>query len=1652
MRNCPDRIVLKKLLLFLLIPFFFPNPGRAQYTNQWINFSQSYYRIPIAKTGIYRLTYSDLQSAGIPVGSVDPRFLQLYHRGQEQAIVVQGQSDASFDPSDYLEFYGQINDGTRDVKLYQSPSLQPHPYYNLYTDTTAYFLTWSALPPAGKRMNNFFENNVTGIPTEVAQNHIERNLYTSQYSGGKTISNGEIQSTVFDEGEGWTDNFICTVNSGCTGFKDYLINNLDHDVTTAGNPVLDLLIVGRDELTHKTEVWVGPNPGALRLVASNNFVDFETQWITADLTWADIAGGQLLVEVKALGVAGIRDKISVSFIQVTLPQDFDLTGQTSKWLPLNPNAGGKSYVEITNSPANARIWDVTDPDNVSTIGTNLSSGILSAVVSGTATARTLLVSNEINKPSIAAVAFQSIDPLSYDYLIVTHASLLSAVQSYSAYRASPNGGSYHPLVVTVDQLYNQFNYGETSPLGIYEFVKLMVQSGSPKYLFLIGKGRDVSAGYQRHPSGFKDLVPSAGLPASDMVFSAGLNGSGYGPSLPTGRISTSTPAQVTAYLSKVMEMESTPITLPWRKQGLHLSGGIQTQPVNELVQFRQYLDGFKTIAEGIYWGGQITTIAKHDANAVEQINIADEVNSGENMITFFGHSSPGTIDIDIGYVTDPTLGYNNPGKYPVFLINGCNAGNFFADGVSFGEDWMLAANRGARAFIAHSSFGFTYTLQEYSDLFYRVGFADSIFITKGIGDVQKEVAVQYLDNFGSQMADIAQVQQMVLLGDPAIKLFGTATPDYATDDASVSLQSLDGKPVTALSDSFAVHVIVKNLGAAKQEVLKVELTRTFNDNSKMIYDSVFIAPLYQDTLVFKLKKGTVSGYGNNQFKVVLDPDNLILELDETNNTGILNKLIPLGGTKNLIPYPYAIVHQSSLDLIFQCTDILSGTRAFQLEIDTVDSFNSPFFQHKVVSGNVLAKSPFDLLSKDSLVYYWRTKLDQPTPDESTDWVLSSFTFINNGPEGWIQKRFGQLFENSFSGLVRDLPAGELEFIRTSADLYVKTFGDNNPSPSTAVSVKINNAEFNLATQGQPCRDNTLNIIAFNKTSLVPYAGLPFSFQDPRTCGREPQVINSFMLNEMETGLGNDLAAMVDAIQTSDSVLLFSIGNANYSSWSASLKTKLHDLGILESQLSGLQDGDPLIILGRKGSSAGTAKIFTAAASPANQQVLQMAETITGRYTSGTMTSVSIGPALQWIKMIPGAAKIQPSDIYRFVCYGIKDDGTSDLLIDNISGEVDLSSIDAYVYPYLKLEMSTQDDVNLDPVQLSKWIVEYTPVPEGVLLMNGPTHPSPVAEGQDWRSDFKFVNISDKTFGDSLTVNFETLNLPKLTKTSNTFRIAPPSPGDTTFFSVATDTRNKAGKNNINVYVNPKILPEQFYENNVADLENFLIVKPDTLAPVLEVTIDGRFVADGDFISPNPVILIRIRDENKFLFKTDTTGIRIVLTYPCSTADCPGQQIFFSRSDVRWFPATATSDFRVEFKPTNLPDGDYTLFVQAADESGNKSGAEPYVVTFKVLNELTFAFQSVYPNPSSGSFFFNFIVSGNVPPDDFALQIYSLDGRVVHEFDNRHITDFHVGTNQLVWEPLDHAGNSLPGGMYLYHLRIVVGGREFAESGKLILVR
>ncbi|MEI9919808.1 MAG: C25 family cysteine peptidase [Bacteroidota bacterium] len=1633
----------------------------AQHSNNWVQYNQPYYKISVTSTGIFRLTYDQLQLAGVPVNSIDPRLIQVYHRGVEQAILFkhnQQPADNKFDSGEYLEFYGHRNDGELDSKLYMPASVQPHKYYNLFSDTTAYFLTVNPLPVQGKRIGQFDQVN-TGLPKETSQINEQLRVYTSEYNIGFTIQQNCIQS-YFDEGEGWTGETICTVNGGCIDQRDFILDQLTN-VVGSSQPALEVLLTGRIDGGHSAEVYVGPNVSSVRLVASKIFNDYTNALISLPIASTDIGSdGRLIVRVKALGIAGIRDRISVAYIKVRAQQKFDLVSAATKTMELNTNSdpGAKSYIEIDNAPSGTRLWDITDLSNIVQVGTHPSGSLLTAVVPNTNVARKIYASSTFMVPDVSSIKQRTFRDLNTaaNYIVVSNKVLTQPgldyadpVRAFAGYRASAAGGGYDTLTVMIDQLYDQFNYGETSPGAITEFMRYMIGNGNPQYLFLIGKGREIPQNYYRHtpgPAEMKDLVPTAGYPASDMLFTAGLKGDPFVPAIATGRLTANTSTQVAAYLNKVKEVEGEAFDDLWHKQVLHLSGG---NDPSEIVRFREYVSGFEKIARGDYYGGNVTTLSKHGFDEIEIINVTTQVNAGLNMITFFGHSAPNITDIDIGFVTDPLLNYNNPGKYPVILLNGCNAGEYFNDGESFGENWVMTPNKGARSFIANSSFGFELPLQDYTKYLYNIGFADSLFITRGIGDVQQEAARQLMAAYGTARSFYtAQVLQMVLLGDPAMKLFGASKPDFQTSSADINVVSSDGKPIHALSDSLEVEIITRNLGRTTKMPLNVKVVHTIG-GIETEYEMQYNSVLFEDTLRLAISRGSGNFYGDNKIEVFLDPGNKIDELDESNNTGEWTKLIVFNGTQNLQPANFGIVTTKTIDALFQDTDVLTGEKTYDLQLDTTRLFNSPFLQTKTVTGKILLRSTFTLLDKDSTAYYWRSK---PTDKTDEEWETTSFSYIMNGPTGWAQIAFEQLLFDSFDDLVPNENKKRFDYRTTHVDVIVKTFGSNDPEPAITPSVIIDGNEYYYSPAQFSCRPNTINLVAFDKSTVIPYAGIPFSLSEAggRSCGRDPQIINSFMSNEVATGHSDDMFQYIDNLKKGDSVILFTVGDPDFASYPPTLKTKMEELGISSSAYDNFIPGEPLIILTRKGAAAGTAKIIRSTDANPLEQEISVSEELTGNVTTGSITSVLIGPALKWHSMYERFKEKETTDETGVDVYRVGFDGSETLLLQQQASDISLEGVDASKYPFLKLVYRTTDDDNLTPAQLKNWLVSFDPAPDGLLLPDPSMKPVSVAEGTPYKADFMFVNISNIDFPDSLASSYTLFTESTRKKDTQSFNIKGPAVGDTTKFSRTMGTLGKVGFNDVSAAVNVGFVAEQYLQNNSVELPSYLEVLKDQTNPVLEVTVDGRYLSDGDFVSANPLIRVVLSDNNKLFPLSDTTFLNVTMIYPCNSTKCPNTRINYSRTDVKW--RSIDGALVMEFTPKDLQEGTYMLYADGKDATGNPSGAAPYEISFVVDRDPGLIFFDPYPNPSAYGFNFDFDAAGETAPEDLSLSIIDRNGRDIAHFTGDDAPSLRVGMNQLRWTGLDSQGNRISEGLYFYVLVVKTAGREFKNSGRLMIVR
>jgi hypothetical protein len=625
----------------------------AQFGNEWIHFDQAYAKVPTAREGFYKVSFAQLQSAGISTS--DPDKLQVFHRGIEQSILV---------GTDYLEFFGRRNDGTLDRELYLQQANQPHLYYNIFSDSTFYFITSGT--STGKRI---VLNDPPAEGSVITYVNSEKILIlNSSYSTG--VDYGNIIHTAFDKGEGWMGPVVASGQA----MTSHTLSGITDGVAAAGKPVLEMAVTGRGGMQHAIEIYGGVSA---RLLASVTVNSFETQKIAQEIEWSDISPeGEFSVSIKVMPVNSLSALASFNYAKLTWPRNAAL--QEGSFVV--DESTGAQTLQLTGTASAARLFDISSPADIKELKLSSTSDP-TAIIPSSTEGPALYIATEVSSTQVKAVTFTAIDPSSFNYIIITHPSLRQAgglyadpVQAYADYRATAQGGGHLPLIAEIQQLYDQFSYGEQSPVSIYRFMKYMSAIKLPDYLFLIGKGLDMDYDYFRKPElsiAYKMLVPSAGMPGSDMAFTAGLDGNAYAPAVSTGRLSAMSSTQVAAYLDKVKETEARPFNDLRRKNILHLSGGIYP---GEPQKFRNYLREMAMKAETYYLGGHVDAVAKM-ATDITRINVSKEVNAGVGLITFFGHSSTTTLDFDVGFVTDEVMGYRNKGKYPIMLVNGCYARN-----------------------------------------------------------------------------------------------------------------------------------------------------------------------------------------------------------------------------------------------------------------------------------------------------------------------------------------------------------------------------------------------------------------------------------------------------------------------------------------------------------------------------------------------------------------------------------------------------------------------------------------------------------------------------------------------------------------------------------------------------------------------------------------------------------------------------------------------------------------------------------------------------------------------------------------------------------------------------------------------------------------
>lgn len=1428
---------MKKALLALLLATTGNLASAQVYNNEWIDYSKTYYKFKVGSTGLYHITQPALSAIGL--GGTQAQNFQLWRNGQEVAIYT-SIPIGLFSASDFIEFYGEINDGKPDKPLYKYDTLQMSDKWSILTDTASYFLTVNS--GSNKRFTNTPNNVATNVlPAETYFTYKLGKYFKTTQNPGFGIDYGEVvHSSSFEMGEGWTSNDIYqgqTLND----------NNNNLYVYSLGPPA-SIVATAAGNYASTRNISLKINNAAIQTKYANGYdaVKFNTTGIALSTFAGDAANVQFSHDGSA------SDHVVAAYYELSYPRQYNFGGQSQFYFELP--SGASSYIVINNFYFGANtpvLFDIANnlrmagDVNGSTVRFVLPVSVITRklVLLNTEPAYTSLVNNftQRNFVNYSQVTNQG------TYLLISHSLLfndgtgIDNVEKYRQYRASAPGGSYNAKTIDIEQLTDQFAFGiKHHPSAIRNFASFALANftAAPQYFFLIGKGLDYTQ-FRYYESDVNvskmALVPTFGWPTSDNLLTASRTGGTA--RIPIGRLSAISGTEVGDFLDKVKAFELAQVASSqtiggkaWMKNVAQITGAIDDPALYGLIT--SYMQGYEQVMADTFFGGKVYSFNKNSGQytAVGSSKTIDSLfKDGLSMITYFGHSSPNTLEFNL----DNPQGYNNTGKYPLIIVNGCNTGNLFlfdtlrpVNKGTLSEKYVFAPQKGGIGFIANTHFGLPQELNYFTFTF--DSYLSNGMYGESIGKIMKSTMEYLIANYSYDFIARCHAEEITFHGDPATRLNPQTLPDYTTQD---SLITFNPGVVSMADEKITFTTKILNIGKAKTDSLTIRFQHQLPDNSIVTLSTRRIkATLYEDTLQVVLNLNPLKHKGLNRFIVTIDPANLLPELSEINNSITKDFTVIEDEIRPVYPYNYAIVNNSAnLALYGSTANPTAAVNQYVMEMDTSRLFNSPFKITKMVSssGGIIKFLPGTTLT-DSTVYYWRLAVGPV--NGSTRWLGNSFIYINGSYEGFNQSHYYQYKDDKFSTMNVDSTSRKFYFEDKTRKLLIRT-GLYPYYNWDQININIDNDQVDQ----YGCRYHCLQIAVYDPLTLQPWNNYNVTptngrFGSFQVCAAQGPTRNFFEFPYDDSVYRRRAIQFFDSIPTGYYVSISNIGyiaNTTFvNQWKAdtvnlgsgkSLWHKMHSMGL--HKIDSFTNNLPFLFVFRRGDSISYAPRQHIGPN-ANTHIVDTFM-ISGKNVSGSIETPFMGPAKSWKNFKwndkpdsnPGSQKY--FDIISLDSYG------NEVLLGNVFTQKDtsLAFINASYFPYLKLRMNTSDPGVAKPVQLKYWMLTADEYPEGAVSPNiNFQYKDTLNINDTLHLRLAFKNVSKIAF-DSIKVRVtitDNAGVPHVyNNQTNGARLKPLIAGDSVIIVYDIPALIYAGQNQLLLDVNPdNDQPEQFHFNNL----------------------------------------------------------------------------------------------------------------------------------------------------------------------------------------------------------------------------------------------
>jgi uncharacterized repeat protein (TIGR01451 family) len=616
-------------------------------------------KIFVEHEGWYRITQPELLAQGL-IASVDPAFLRMFAEGIEQPIRITGAGvgDRGFGPQAAIEFYGTGID---------TP----------YSDKRVYWLVAGDQP--GKRILRESGHGDDGWQPQSFPETVELKPRTTYFAA------------LLREN---TDNFFGALVSSTP------VNQILRAPSIASGSIaeakLQVVLQGVTEgVPHNVSVTInGANLGDVNF--SGQSVGNHTLRVPRGILQQDVN----TVTLTAQG--GANDLSLVDHIKLTYPRTY--TAQSDS-LKFTAEAGDQVVVHGFYQPP-SRLIDITNPDQAIEIepeveaengGHKLRAKIPRSVPG---THILLALSHQHiakpwrvirNHPS----SWHSAQP-GGEVVMVSHPNFVGPLAPLVRLR---RGQGKSVVLVEVDQLYDEYNFGERSPYAIRDLLKTATGrwQNKPKYLLLVG---DASVDPRNYLGfGFFDFVPTKIILTSELKTASDDWFSDFAirglPQIATGRLPVRTTDEANTVVGKTINYERGHDRGDWTDQSLLVADRNDTSDFSQDSRSVQALLPKSMTVTDVF-------ASDLDPNTARQEILAG-INSGKLLVNYIGH---GSVEIWSGDdLLDNTAAstLSNGARLPLFLVMDCLNG-FFHDVYtqSLAEALLLSKNGGAVAVWASS--------------------------------------------------------------------------------------------------------------------------------------------------------------------------------------------------------------------------------------------------------------------------------------------------------------------------------------------------------------------------------------------------------------------------------------------------------------------------------------------------------------------------------------------------------------------------------------------------------------------------------------------------------------------------------------------------------------------------------------------------------------------------------------------------------------------------------------------------------------------------------------------------------------------------------------------------------------------------------------